>query len=311
MNALVQGAIRLLAAHPAVESITVEDSAAGGADVRAIFRVSLPSRWGAVGQSPNGVRAQEEVLVEFPPSFPARAPRFTLRADFPDTLPHIYVHKKGDRVPPCITFGDKRDVMHSDGVYRLVDQMSDWLDRAALDQLAGNDKGWEPSRREVGFNFLELDPIELCNKPLFGGWSAFTCMTLWAKNGRWSLARDPQPAKPLLNPGFVNELLKTLEPGDVVSSARVPLVFCWPQVSSTGQPAIHAQYKADTVTTFAELAEQASEWGCRVALDDFVSNFNRLLGNSKVNAEIILYLAFPVRRPMHIVANQSWRRYAQ
>jgi hypothetical protein len=283
VNAILQGAIRCIEAHPAVASVVVEETSVGGANVRAVFRVDLPSRWAAAGVSPNGVKLTEEVLVEFSPSFPTSGPRFTLREDFPNTLPHIYFHKKGERVPPCITFGDKRDVMHSDGMFRLADQMADWLNKAALDELAANEKGWEPSRREVGFNFLELDPHRLFPMPPFGGWRVHS----------------------LLKATFLQDLLSTLEVGDSFSFGRVPLVFCWPQAAADGLPEIHAQYKADTVTTFAELAEQANEWGCRVALDDFISNFNRVLGRSKVKAEILLYLAFPVRRPKQIIGLQS------
>ncbi|MCA7959533.1 Mov34/MPN/PAD-1 family protein [Burkholderia multivorans] len=305
MTPRLQGAIRLLEAHPAVESVTVEETAGAGANVRAIFLVDLPSRWAAAGESQNGVRAREEVLLEFPPRFPDEAPRFTLREDFPDTLPHIYLHKSGSRVPPCITFGDNRDVMHSDGFYRLVDQMSDWLDKAALDRLASNDKGWEPSRREVGFNYIELDPVDLFTKPPFGGWRVFMCMAAWSKDGCWSLARDPQFKAPVGNRMFMPEWLKTLSPDDKTVFGRTPLVFCWPQVTAGGQPATHERYKADTVTTFAELADQATEWGCRVALDDFVSNFNRVLETSNVRADVLIYFAFPVRRPTHIIGTQS------
>lgn len=305
MNALLQGAIRLLEAHPAVASVKVEETAGGGANVYAIFLVALPSRWAAAGESPNGVRAREEVLVEFPPCFPEEAPRFTLREDFPDMLPHIYLHKRGSRVPPCITFGDRRDVMHSDGIYRLVDQMSDWLDKAALDQLATNDKGWEPSRREVGFNYIEMDPADHFTKPPFGGWRMFMCMAAWSKDGRWSLARDPQFKAPLGSRLFMLEWVKTLSPDEKAVFGHAPLVFCWPQVTAGGQPAIHERYKADTVTTFAELGDQATEWGCRVALDDFVSNFNRVLETSNVKADVLFYFAFPVRRPTHITGTRS------
>ena len=305
MNALLQGAIRSLEAHPAVESVTIEEAVDGGATARAIFRVNLPSRWAAAGGSPNGVRSREEVLFEFPPNFPESAPRITLREDFADTLPHTYLHKKGERVPPCITFGDKRDVMHSDGIISLVDQMSDWLDKAALDQLAENEHGWEPSRRDVGFNFLEMDIHRLNGRPPFGGWRMFMCTATWSKNGLLSLARDPQAVSPLNDPGFMRDLPTTLKDDGVICSARVPLVFCWPQADTNGLPEVNAQYKADKVTTFAELAEQATEWRCRVALDDFVSNFNRLLGASKSRVEIILYLAFPIRRPKHVIGTQS------
>ncbi|RAS38334.1 ThiF family protein [Paraburkholderia bryophila] len=305
MNALLQGAIQLLEAHPAVESVKVEETSGGGANVYATFLVDLPSRWAAAGASPNGVRAREEVLVEFPSDFPDIAPRFTLREDFPDALPHIYLHKRGGRVPPCITFGDKLDVMHSDGFFRLVDQMSDWLNKAAVDELAINEKGWEPSRREVGFNFVEMDPAEHFVKPPFGGWRLFICMTCWSKDGRWSIARDPQLKSPVGDPGFMHEWLKTLGMNERAFCGRVPLVFCWPQSVPGEQPAVHERYKADTVTTFAELAEQAAEWGCRVALDDFVSNFNRVLATSKYKADVLLYFAFPVRRPTNIIGTQS------
>lgn len=305
MNALLQGAIQLLEAHPAVESVTVEEISGGGANVYAMYLVDLPSRWAAAGGSPNGVRAREEVLIEFPPSFPDKAPRFTLRENFPDALPHIYLHKRGSRVPPCITFGDKLDVMHSDGFYRLADQMSDWLNKAALDQLAGNEKGWEPSRREVGFNFIEMDPAEHFVKPPFGGWRLFMCMTCWSKDGRWSLARDPQLKSPVGDRSFMPEWLRTLAMNERAFRGHAPLVVCWPQVTSGGQPAVHERYKADTVTTFAELADQAAEWGCRVALDDFVSNFNRTLATSNYKADVLLYFAFPVRRPTNVIGMQS------
>lgn len=305
MNALLQGAIQLLEAHPAVESVKVEETSGRGANVYATYLVDLPSRWAAAGASPNGVRAREEVLVEFPSDFPDIAPRFTLREDFPDALPHIYLHKRGDRVPPCITFGDKLDVMHSDGFFRLVDQMSDWLNKAAVDQLAINEKGWEPSRREVGFNFVEMDPMKHFDKPPFGGWRLFMCMTGWSKDGRSSVARDPQQKFPVGNRAFMHEWLDTFRMSETAYWGRVPLVFCWPQAASGGQPAVHDRYKADTVTTFAELAEQAAEWGCRVALDDFVSNFNQTLASSKDKATTLLYFAFPVRRPTNVIGTTS------
>ncbi|MEX3963678.1 hypothetical protein AB4Y42_15925 [Paraburkholderia sp. EG286B] len=305
MNALLQGAIQLLEAHPAVESVKVEETSGGGANVSATFLVDLPSRWAAAGASPNGVRAREEVLVELPSGFPDRAPRFTLREDFPDALPHIYLHKRGSRVPPCITFGDMLDVMHSDGFFRLADQMSDWLNKAAVDELAINEKGWEPSRREVGFNFVEMHPAGYFDKPPYGGWRLFMCMTCWSKDGRWSLARDPQQKFPVGDRNFMREWLNTLGVNETAYRGHEPLVFCWPQTAPGEQPVVHERYKADTVTTFAELAEQATEWGCRVALDDFVNNFNRTLATSKDKFEALLYFAFPVRRPTNIIGTQS------
>lgn len=306
MGPILQGAIRLLEAHPAVETVTVSEPRGGGAEVRAVFRVNLPSRWAAQGQSPTGVRALEEVLVQFGVDFPTSAPRFTLRADFPTGLPHIYPHKKGERVPPCITFGDKRDVLHSDGMYRLADQMSNWLDKAALDTLTNNEQGWEPSRRDVGFNLLQVDPIALIPKKRpFGGWRMFSCFGCWTENGRFSVASGPRPESPVEKLVWLQDILKTIRVNDGLRTGRVPLVFLWPQAGEDGLPQVHEKYKADTVSTFAELAHQASDWGCRVALDDFLSNINPVFADRGHVGKIMLFLVFPVRRPLHIIGTQS------
>ncbi|TCF97867.1 hypothetical protein BZM26_28985 [Paraburkholderia strydomiana] len=305
MSPLIQGAIRLIEAHYSVETVTVVEAPGGAVEVRAQFRVEPPSRCKAAGVSLNGVRSIEEVLFEFPPDFPSSAPRITLREDFPDTLPHIYLYKKGERVPPCITFGDKRDVMHSDGIYRLADQMSDWLDKAATDSLAGNEHGWEPSRRQVGVNFLDLNPEDFADRPPFGGWRMFLCSSVWTKNGAMSMAHGAERVSPLGVPQFFDNVLKLLKVSEYTLAGQVPLVFFWPQVSEAGQPAVNAQYKADSVTTFAELAEQANEWRCRVALDDFISNFNRNWVRRGPQGDLIVYLVFPIRRPKNIIGTAT------
>lgn len=305
MSPLIQGAIRIIEAHRSVEAVAVVNAPGGLVEARAQFRVELPSRWKAAGVSPNGVRSLEEVLFEFAVDFPSSAPRISLRADFPDTLPHTYLHKKGARVPPCITFGDKRDVMHSDGIYRLADQMSDWLDKAATDSLAANEHGWEPSRRHVGVNFLDLNPEDFVDRPPFGGWRMFLCSSVWTKNGAMSVAHGAQRVSPVGRRQFFDDVLNRLKDSEYTFAGRVPLVFFWPQVSEAGQPAVNAHYKADTVTTFAELAEQASEWRCRVALDDFVSNFNRNWVRPGAQGDLLAYLVFPIRRPRNIIGTTT------
>ncbi|MFM0120312.1 Mov34/MPN/PAD-1 family protein [Paraburkholderia sp. RL18-101-BIB-B] len=305
MSPLIQGAIRLIEAHDSVEAVAVVEAPAGVVEVRAQFRVDLPSRCKAAGVSLNGVRSLEEVLFEFAADFPSTAPRITLREDFPDTLPHTYLHKKGARVPPCITFGDKRDVMHSDGIYRLADQMSDWLDKAATDSLAANEYGWEPSRRHVGVNFLDLNPEDFVDRPPFGGWRMFLCSSVWAKSGTMSMAFGGERVSPVGQRQFFDDLLNRLKVSEHTFAGRVPLVFLWPQVSEAGKPAVNAHYKADSVTTFAELAEQASEWRCRVALNDFVSNFNRNWVRPGAQGDLIAYLVFPIRRPKNIIGTAT------
>ncbi|MBJ9664118.1 ThiF family adenylyltransferase [Burkholderia gladioli] len=305
MSPLIQGAIDLIAVHHAVEARTVTEAADGIVEVRAQFRVDLPSRSKAEGESRNGVRAVEEVLFCFAPDFPTSAPRITLREDFPSTFPHIYRHKKGERVPPCITVGDKRDVMHSDGVYRLADQVSDWLDKAATGELAQNDLGWEPSRREIGSDFLDLASDEVAKTPAFGGWRLYQCRSMWTKDGGSSIAKHAQLVAKIRVPSFIRTIPDHLKYNQHVWVGDVPLLIFWPQAGDDGLPAVNSQYKVDTITTFAELATQAEEWKCRVALDDFISNFNRAWVQPKSTCEVIVYMAFPVRRPKNIIGLEA------
>jgi uncharacterized protein YbjT (DUF2867 family) len=306
MNALLQGAIASLRAHPAVESVEYDELAHGAVNARALFRVDLPSRWAAQGRSANGVLLHEEVLVELAADFPKSAPRFSLRPDFPTDLPHIYPHRQGARVPPCITFGDKRDVMHRDGMWRLVDQMSDWLDKAAANALTNNEQGWEPTRRDIDFNLLQVDTQELTARtPPFGGWRMFSCSGVWSSNSQGSFASDPRPERPLTNLAWLQEMLNTHKTDCAVVMGRLPLVVCWPNSSSPDGPVVNDRYQADRVATFAELAEQASAWNCRVALDDFLSNVGRSLRNGQPGAALPLYLVFPVRRLLHVIGTQS------
>ncbi len=305
MSPLIQGAIDLIAVHYAVEAFTVTEVADGVVEVHAQFQVELPSRSKAEGKSRNGVRAVEEVLFCFAPDFPTSAPRITLREDFPSTLPHIYRHKKGERVPPCITVGDKRDVMHSDGVYRLADQVSDWLDKAATGELAQNDLGWEPSRREIGRDFLDLASDEVTKKPAFGGWRLYQCRSMWTKDGGSSIAKHAQPVTAIRVPSFIRTIPNHLQFNRRVWVGDVPLFVFWPQAGNDGLPTVNSQYKVDTITTFAELAAQAEEWKCRVALDDFISNFNRAWVQPKSTCEVIAYMAFPVRRPKNIIGLET------
>lgn len=303
MKPVVKGAIQSLAAHPSVRVTGVEELANGKVDVRATFRVELPSRWAVDGQSGNGVLREEEVLIEFWDDFPESSPRFTLRENFPTSLPHIYPHKKGERVPPCITVGDKRDVLHGDGMYRLVDQMADWLQKAAMDELTDRRHGWELSRRDPNFNVLEADSsFFLREPPSYATWSLYSCHSFWTGDGKRSLAVELK-AEP--DAKRISELLKKPTESNKIKNARVAAAVIWPQAQGNGLAKIHEKYQADTVRTLVDLAARAVEWQCDDALRDFFKKNASCLSDSRLSGTTMLYLVFPVRRPLTVFGTQS------
>lgn len=145
---LMHDAVAVLQRHPAVKTVGHPVLVDGGVEVRVTISVSLPSRFQADGVSPNGIRADEPAWFVFPVTWPMRAPRVWLREDFPLDLPHINPHQAGHRVSPCLFEGSLDEVLHRFGLERIIDQLSDWLTKAASGELIDLGQGWEPTRRD-------------------------------------------------------------------------------------------------------------------------------------------------------------------
>jgi hypothetical protein len=58
-----------------------------------------------------------------------------LRADFPLNLPHINPHREGELVSPCLFEGSLDELLHRFGLDAIVDQLIDWLHKAAAGTL--------------------------------------------------------------------------------------------------------------------------------------------------------------------------------
>jgi hypothetical protein len=68
---------------------------------------------------------------------PCPRPRPFLRADFPLNLPHINPHREGELVSPCLFEGSLDELLHRFGLDAIVDQLIDWLHKAAAGHIAG------------------------------------------------------------------------------------------------------------------------------------------------------------------------------
>lgn len=144
----IQQAVELLQRHPAVMKVAQPQTVDLGVEIAITVAVSLPSRFQPDGVAPNGIMAEEPCWLIFPASWPLRSPSVWLREDFPSDLPHINPHRAGQRINPCLFEGSLDEVLHRFGLEGIIDQLSDWLTKAASGQLIDLQHGWEPTRRD-------------------------------------------------------------------------------------------------------------------------------------------------------------------
>lgn len=126
------------------------------ATISATATVNLPSRFIKAGVTKIGVKEKEEVNFHFTRSFPLKAPTIQLRNDFPRCFPHI--NPSEEKVCPCIYEGDLSELLQQAGwMNEILNQLVDWLEKAASNDLMNYDQGWEPMRNDHNVGFMEYD----------------------------------------------------------------------------------------------------------------------------------------------------------
>lgn len=155
----IDDAIDQLRRHRGISRVGQPDpvgAGGGGWLVEIDIPVELPSRAQAQGISATGVKALETCALAFSDRWPLCAPRPYLRADFPRNLPHINAHRAGELVPPCVYEGSLDELLHRLGLDAVIDQIIDWLGKAASGTLIDLSQGWEPTRRDFCPSTVEL-----------------------------------------------------------------------------------------------------------------------------------------------------------
>jgi len=126
------------------------------ATISANVTVNLPSRFIKVGITEIGVKKKEEVIFHFTRFFPLKAPTIQLRDDFPRCFPHI--NPSENKVLPCIYEGDLSELLQQSGwMNGILNQLVDWLEKAASNDLMNYDQGWEPMRNDHNVGFMQYD----------------------------------------------------------------------------------------------------------------------------------------------------------
>lgn len=128
--------------------------------ISAELSVGLPARFIHAGSTKIGVRSVEPIWFIFGKDFPLKAPKIILRDDFPRCFPHINPSNK--EVLPCIYEGDLSELLQqSEWMNGILNQLVDWMEKAASGSLINYAQGWEPMRNDNPAGFIVYDAFEL------------------------------------------------------------------------------------------------------------------------------------------------------
>lgn len=306
----ISDAIAELHQHPAVESVEVHGRVAGGTHVVATFRVDLPSRWEAEGQSATGVRPREPVHFVYPADYPAHAPRIGLRQDFNRRLPHINPHVEGDYVPPCIVFGGIHEFLYGHGMSGIADQTAAWLRNAADNTLIDPHQGWEPVRRDVATDEAAFDPVALERLITPDGGSTRLRAAFFS-----SVSEDDHPDAVAF---VISESETRLYARDVptlfdarardgVMVGTTLAIICWPDKRPDGTSFVADSYQPDTVATYGHLLAYADEINCGQALRSQLNWIARCAAADGNQRKFVypLIVVMCARRPVPVIGTAS------
>ena len=301
-------ALRLIEAHPSVVDVKAALVGDGPETVALVtVRTELPNEWRAAGESPSGVRPLEQVTFRFGPGYPVFAPGIRLRADFNRSHPHIQPGDASEAPEPCLFAGSPRELLRLRGIIGLVDQLVEWLERAAFLRLIDPDQGWEPVRRD------HVDDVIVAESEWIkglatatAGCAAFKLRYLASVSGSgratyWVTLRksDPIAIAPDLTGAFT---FRDFDGGRV--GGGVGLV-AWSGKKPDGSPFIADRYLPETVSTVDELLARAEILGCREFLQPKLALLQLRFRETKMKVPVPLAVMMLARRPFSVIGSDS------
>lgn len=292
-------ALEAIGSHQSVAAVRALDETSLAVEVD--FRVPMPSRWLGAGRSPTGVRPIETVTFVFHKSYPLVAPDVTLRLDFDRCHPHIQPGRPEDPPRPCYFEGDPGDLLRYSGIGRIVEQIADWLEKAASGSLINFDQGWEPIRRDTINDMIEVDPAFIRNLVNRDGGFAFTLI----QHAAIQLPNADRYRAAVVDQAGI--ALSHLNIQKLLSNTKVAglSVTVWAGRKPSGGPQINVDYKPETVTTVAGLFARSADYALRERLQSAISLVKRALGTRKLTSPLVLTVFLVVRRPVDVIGQRS------
>ncbi len=303
----VARAVRLIRAHDAVAEVTVAPADAAGTIVATVMmKTEMASEWRAAGQSPSGVRSVEPVTFRFGSNYPVLPPQIRLRADFDRSHPHIQPGSAYDLPEPCLFAGSPRELLRLRGILGLIEQLADWLDKAATLNLIDPQQGWEPVRRD------HIDDVVIAD----GGWMRSLAKSdggCFAFNARFLAAADESGSSYWITIGKSDRvalapgLTKTFTYRDFGigrTGSGIALV-AWSGRKPDGSPFVADKYMPETVSKVDDLLDRARMLGCREYVEPKLRLLQGRFANSQMKTPVPLAVIMLARRPYPVIGTGS------
>lgn len=270
--------------------------------------VELPSRSRRDGVSKSGVHSVETCVLEFDQNWPLSAPKPFLRKDFPLNLPHINPHREGDLVSPCLFDGSLNELLHRFGLDAIVDQLIDWLHKAAAGTLLDLEQGWEPTRRDSCSSIVVFNAEKVADTvPPDGTILTISARYMTTDSNLYAIINDPLTQQP--NPAFTQEIAsdnsrKWGHGQTAAFIARAPI--------HDGQSHEVNQYQPDTVLDLDTLLNRAEELGInKKALQEKLDNYYTTLtldsktSTCKWTHGLFAIVILAVQRPTSLIGSMG------
>lgn len=237
------------------------------AEISAVVNVNLPSIYLENGITEIGVRNAEPVRFIFSERFPLEAPHILLRDDFPRVFPHI--NPSESDVYPCIYEGSLSELLQqAEWMNGVLNQLVDWLEKAASNSLLNYAQGWEPMRIDSSAGYICFEKYSVLD--------FFSKSTEGSKNVMYSKNNE------LFFVDFNVDMGK--------SKSAILCAFT--------TPAIIDKYTPCPITDLAELYHYAETLG--------VSNFKERIESydSENIDDDLLFCILAVKRPVNLIGSE-------
>jgi proteasome lid subunit RPN8/RPN11 len=310
----IQLGIDVLNKHPLVDAIVSIAEIPEALTIEAVVNlcVRLPSAWMAEAKSPNGIMNIEPVTFLFPPNYPIHAPVVKLRKDFNRSFPHIQPGSTDSAPIPCIYEGDINELFHNEGLWSIVNQLVDWLEKAARDELIDPIQGWEPIRRDILQDIVVADSNIL--RGLVTSKSSFHFFQFVYL--KMPLLQEGDGHAPYFLHGEIQDQTKVnkltfrdrfqeLSFQRGTTTGRSLAIVATPGKLSSGKPHIADQYHPEDVTDLASLQQRAEEYGCANSLKEALSHLQLCAEDFRCTASFPVIVILCARRPYNLIGQPS------
>lgn len=305
-------AYKIIKAHSAITKVNLpQPYENGGFLIRFKMEVSLPSRCRKQGVTETGVKLIEPITFFFPPSYPFHAPIIYLRKDFNSKLPHINPLINVDIVEgitPCVYEGSLNELLlrDADGLTDIINHLSEWLGKAAINDLIDFKQGWEPIRRDFNSGWIVYDLSEMRNLindnngyAIFYG--RFIQSQFDNKDLQLIFGTIDQTKQLKMSAGLIDQLQRYQKKEGIGIRFDSIIFFIWPD-----KDAVANNYTPDIVTNFQQFVENAEQYGCKIplhnALNELFWAFDQI---GWYYTQFPIFFILCARRPEHLIGTDS------